>query len=340
MKKYNIILVLFLAFIFGATSLNAQFRIQNNEFIQIGYDDYRTLTFGDANTTPNNGRYAIEYLGGGLNFWKPWPTSNYGNHILFLRDDKNVGIGYKGSVLYRADINGKVRCQNITFFSDNRVKSNVQPLSNSLEKLMQLNAVSYDYDYRARQETSIDEKDLTEAKINTLKADEDLVLEEENRMGFIAQEVREILPQVVDEDENGLLGINYIDLIPVLISGVKEQQQIIEDLQAQLTALQGTSDEDNPAVKSLLFSNVPNPFNGNTTIQYAITAKDAGKQLSIMVHDANGRLVWSEDKIATLGKGSLDIDAQQLAGGAYFYSLALDGVILDTKTMLKAAANH
>ncbi len=66
--------------------------------------------------------------------------------------------------------------------------------------------------------------------------------------GLIAQEVREILPDIVsgDDSENGMLGMSYGELIPVLVKAVQEQQEEIdtqaeqiEDLEARLAALEG-----------------------------------------------------------------------------------------------------
>jgi hypothetical protein len=66
--------------------------------------------------------------------------------------------------------------------------------------------------------------------------------------GLIAQEVREVLPDIVSGDgsEDETLGMNYSELIPVLVNAVQEQQeeidtqaQQIEDLEARLAALEG-----------------------------------------------------------------------------------------------------
>jgi hypothetical protein len=51
-------------------------------------------------------------------------------------------------------------------------------------------------------------------------------------LGFIAQEVREIIPEVVVETKNGMLGMEYIGLIPVLTKAIQEQQAQIEALSA------------------------------------------------------------------------------------------------------------
>lgn len=54
------------------------------------------------------------------------------------------------------------------------------------------------------------------------------------RVGVSAQEVKDILPEAVETDENGLLYVNYEALTTVLIEAFKEQKQEIELLRKAL----------------------------------------------------------------------------------------------------------
>ena len=58
--------------------------------------------------------------------------------------------------------------------------------------------------------------------------------------GLIAQEAREVLPDIVDGDdgENGTLGMNYSELVPVLVKAVQEQQEEIDTQAEQIAALE------------------------------------------------------------------------------------------------------
>lgn len=58
-----------------------------------------------------------------------------------------------------------------------------------------------------------------------------------NQIGFSAQDVKLLLPQVVKVDETGYLGINYSAIIPVLVEAIKEQQAIIDTLKQDVEAL-------------------------------------------------------------------------------------------------------
>ena len=59
--------------------------------------------------------------------------------------------------------------------------------------------------------------------------------------GLIAQEVAVILPEVVvrGDDPDGILGMNYGELVPVLVNAIQEQQGQIEEMEARLIALEG-----------------------------------------------------------------------------------------------------
>lgn len=81
------------------------------------------------------------------------------------------------------------------------------------------------------------------AKLNTLRTVTGRYIEDEesvSRAFLIAQEVKVILPEAVDtqENEEGTLGLRYTDLIPLLIAGFKEQQALITSLTARLEVLE------------------------------------------------------------------------------------------------------
>ena len=333
-----------LLFSFFLNTANAQFRIRNDYFLQIGYEDYRILSFGEESTAqPNNGKYAIEYWpsADGLNFWKPWPTPGSANYILFLRNDHNVGIGTAGSSSYRLDVNGAIRCVGLNNNSDRRLKKNIQPLKNSLEIIGQLNPVSYDYDFTFDKDRGLNPNDFPESKAQTMMNDNELVIKDEDRMGFIAQEVQEVLPQLVSEDENGFLALNYIDLIPVLTEAIKEQQLKIEQLEKEISALKSLNTNINGAIisnnHSFLSSNTPNPFSSHTTLRFYISEDDLDKVAIMVIHDTNGKEVYSKQLETIVGEGTLELSTNSLSSGTYFYSLILNGQVVDSKTMLKAA---
>ena len=90
----------------------------------------------------------------------------------------------------------------ITEASDERLKENITPLENSLDKVLKLQGVSYN------KITSPDIKEI----------------------GFIAQDVIEILPEIVNEDDEGMLSVSYARTVALLVESIKEQQLLITDL--------------------------------------------------------------------------------------------------------------
>jgi hypothetical protein len=96
--------------------------------------------------------------------------------------------------------------------SDIRAKENIVPLESSLAKINSLNPVRFTF-----------KKDGM--------AD----------VGFIAQEMYEQIPEVVDkpEDEKSMMGISKEKIIPFLVKAIQEQQAIITQLTARITALEG-----------------------------------------------------------------------------------------------------
>jgi len=103
----------------------------------------------------------------------------------------------------------------------------------------------------------------------------------EREYGFIAQEVREILPDLVIEDEEGYLAINYTGVIPLLVEAYKNLQTQVEYLEnrisdcCQESNLKSASllsgNEENLSTENTLYQNTPNPFSLSTTIRYSLS---------------------------------------------------------------------
>ena len=113
-----------------------------------------------------------------------------------------------------------------TTFSDRRTKNQIRELNYGLREVMQLKPVSYKYN------ANISANDRT-------------------RLGLIAQDVEEVIPEVVisedvDIDKNGnkvvtkgeFKVMNYMDLIPVLIKAIQEQEEKINQLEEKIKVLE------------------------------------------------------------------------------------------------------
>ena len=99
----------------------------------------------------------------------------------------------------------------VTISSDARLKSNIVALGPTLISLLQLEAKSY-----------------------TMKND----IEQKQKIGLLAQEVQKVFPELVSEDNNGMLAVNYQALVPVLINALKEQEDNYNELEKSLEILE------------------------------------------------------------------------------------------------------
>ena len=276
------------------TAAEAQFLIRKDPAIQIGYNSYRFLSFGKGSSTPNNGQFAAEFCDGcddpGFNIWRPWPEPGASNYLFFIRQkDNNVGIGTSGDGSFKLDVAGKVRSFGFATISDKRLKTNIQNLSDPLSKILRLNGVSYKYNFSFPKDT-IHSGDTNIIKRNTIAGEAPITASSEIRLGLIAQDVQQVVPEVVSTDDKGYMSINYQELVPLLIESIKEQQKQIEEMKKVLSYINVAK---NPNSLSYLDQNTPNPFSATTTIGYHIQETTAPSQVLINVYDKDGNLFSS-----------------------------------------------
>lgn len=136
--------------------------------------------------------------------------------------------------------------QSTVISSDIRLKSNIREIENSLGIVRQLNGIQYDFNPKLvsdEQMAELDRAQPTNDKERAALAKTKAELEKlrqpiKDQYGFSAQAIKEILPQLVTEGEDGYLAVNYTALIPILVESLKEQQTQIEKLQQELADIQ------------------------------------------------------------------------------------------------------
>ena len=94
--------------------------------------------------------------------------------------------------------------------SDITLKDNLKPIENALEKTNKLTGYEFDWD---------------EKKQSAYKGHD---------VGVVAQEVEQVLPEVVNPRDDGTLGVNYEKIVPLLIESIKELTKQVEDLKSKL----------------------------------------------------------------------------------------------------------
>ena len=213
-------------------------------------------------------------------------------------------------------VTGTLTATTINNSSDLRLKDNISNIKEPATSLLNsLNPISF-----------------------TFKSDSMLYLKEgeEKRMhyGFIAQEVKELFPNLVTEDGAGYLSVNYIELIPLLVHVVKQQQMQINELKDALSVSMQSKAKKNLSdsfTSARLFQNTPNPFSQSTQIGYYLPIDT--REAAIHVYDMSGMEIMAF-AIDTFGQGELTIDGGTLRAGMYLYSLIEDGQLIDTKQMI------
>jgi len=101
--------------------------------------------------------------------------------------------------------------------SDQNRKENIEQLDGSLEKILALNGYSYNF--------------------KRTEAEKERGMQAPHALGVIAQEVQQVIPEVVETKSNGEQFVSYSEFIPLLIESIKEQQAQIEALKTQVKIL-------------------------------------------------------------------------------------------------------
>lgn len=143
---------------------------------------------------------------------------------LFMAATGHLEIGSGAGTTRRINLpniaanEGRGRAQDWETYSDGRIKSDVRALEYGLAEVMKMQPKSYFHHYSL----------FTEDGTIHIKQ------EKSRTIGFIAQEMYEIIPESVSKpmnEQSDLWSMSYDKLIPVLVKAIQEQQEIIERLQ-------------------------------------------------------------------------------------------------------------
>lgn len=181
-----------------------------------------------------------------FNSERPWRFLQFGtgaNTALKLQcnptnDNKNFIIDTEGTVginddnpTYKLELpnnsaieGGQARAFDWDTYSDARVKRNIVPIKYGLEEILQLRPVAYDHH-------------STEKRCDSIRLNEE---EFSHEIGFLAQDVYEVIPDVVSKPANeniDLWSLSYSKIIPVLTRAIQQQQTEIDLLKRQNRAI-------------------------------------------------------------------------------------------------------
>ena len=363
----------------SASQVNAQLIIRNNGHAEIGHDPYDpvpeglpffyydmldTVTVLKVFGTRENGSGAHITFGdnlitlnynaciGELGYSDTdclWLQGKHGTYI-------TAGLEAADTIMYydykrSTDVNFRKNVTTTGVFvqSDERFKENIEPVSDVLSSLENLEAVSYTLKNDnakqcraiANEMPAVTEKDQRDKVFfDQFYAEQE---QGDERYGFLAQNVKDVFPQLVHTDNSGYMYVDYIGLIPILV-------QSINELKAELAAVKGEKQDEettplmlqapqqaaqNEIEASLsaakLYQNAPNPWSNETVIRYNLPQSVA--TACIYIYDMQGLQLKS---IPAEGRGESQVTliARDLRAGMYLYALVADGQLIDSKQMI------
>jgi len=242
--------------------------------------------------------------------------------------------------------NGNVVVTGTFTASDKKLKENIKDEKNVLDKLSQLNAVTY-----------------------TFKENKHLNLSSELQHGFLAQNIEEVFPELITTINKPIIGkdkkvigsyeykaVNYVGLISVLTSSLNQlneesaakikeleeesaaNNERIASLESQIRALTGTNSTGETQLGSQnevgnagfsMEQNKPNPFTNQTVINYTLPSNT---RATISVVDLSGKFI--KDYNLSSEKGQLTINSSEIGRGIFVYALISDNEVIITKKMI------
>jgi hypothetical protein len=333
-----------------------------------GYYPGSKLAFGDFGQYNYYGWNVFIGEYGNTDCDKLWLHGKNGIYLTWNRGDNIIGY-FDVNQTDRFTFNCDVYSNGIKLTSDSRLKTNVNKINNSMKNLRKLNGVSYNLLQKNTSTNAIVQKPIVisdTTKISDKEKKDKAFFEamtakmnanKPKRMGFIAQDLQKVFPDLVDKDSAGYLTVDYIGLIPVIVEALKDQDSIISYQSSQIDSLKKlvakkntsttksaeipatvqsanitTGIESTGTIKpASLAQNAPNPFSQSTNIGYYLP--ESVQNANLYIYDMNGVQIKSYP-IFSKGDGSITINGNELKAGMYLYTLITNGQEVATKRMI------
>jgi hypothetical protein len=138
---------------------------------------------------------------------------------------------------------------------------------------------------------------------------------EKRHFGLSLEQLKEVFPDLVYEQEDGSYGVNYMEMVPILVKTINE-------LNNRLSVLEGKNKAIEQPSKTKILS--------NTTSVLELKVNDNIKDAAVNVYNINGVFV-KKIKVTNRGVFSINLSKEDLADGLYIYALVADGNIVSTK---------
>ncbi len=256
-------------------------------------------------------------LTGSTNFTIKSLTQSFPSFVL-LNSSGFVALNRgPNSPQYSLDVGGDINATGVVTWSDERHKDDIKETKqDEINQLYELKAKKYKL---KKPEYLNDNWDV-----------------DKQHYGFIAQEFKDFYPDLVYEDSSGYLSINYIEMIPLLVEALKEQNKRIEYLETKVkdVKMKNSGSIDISEVTenvAQLMQNKPNPFSENTEIEFYLP--ETVEKATLTIYDLQGKQVKSMT-VVEREYGSAVIYGSELQPGIYHYSLIADGEVIGIEKMI------
>jgi hypothetical protein len=136
---------------------------------------------------------------------------------LVIKENGFIGMGNSAPTV-RLQVTGDIIANSIAGSSDARFKTNITPIANPLQKVLALRGVHFNWNTAAFPQR---------------------MFSDQRTLGFIAQEVEKVLPEIVQTENTpeGYKSVQYDKVVALLVEAMKEQQKQIKQLQKQVKKL-------------------------------------------------------------------------------------------------------
>ena len=254
---------------------------------------------------------------------------------------------------YAGYFNGNVFTTGSYLPSDRQLKQNITDMTNAMDIINKLQPKYYEY----RQDGNYKLMNLPQGR----------------QFGLIAQDLEQVLPNLVKETEytpvkystdksinegtatapsyavkiekgkaESFKAINYTELIPILVKAMQELSKKTDEIDALKDRIKHLEDLVNKSTligdsysldAASLDQNTPNPFNSGTSIRYRLPQNIGSAK--IVITDASGRTMKTMT-LTSRGAGEISLNSGTLAAGTYNYTLWVDGKQVDSRKMIVA----
>lgn len=348
------------------TSINAQLRVLSGR-VQAGQnvpslDQGKVATLLVLGSNDKIGTGAIIALGdfgtkSKNTFWgeygntdsdQLWFQGKLGYYLTYGEQASSVVSYYDPAKNSNFVFNTNLRVNGVNITSDARMKDNIQPIENPIDVLSRVDGVSYTYRLSEVQKNRKSEENafpetsetmanevneaLTEKELRDEQIKKEIERREEEeanrrRIGFMAQDIQKVLPELVQTDEKGVMSIDYIGFIPLIVESLKQMQQTIQDQQKEIETLQSFL----PAETKSMFRSTSNEevsvvegaklFNrAGASVSYTLPSTYNTADLKIF--DISGKLL---KKVVLTGNNSIvEINPSEIGLGTFVYTLFVD----------------